>query len=416
MATEALTSVPRPRSGARVVVDPRTARRSIFPVLDGDDHGLSARLAVVVGRDRPKLTFFAGLLLAFVAIAVVSIALGLLLTQVLLPHTGLASADERFVRWLTRDRSGGLTDASLIGSMIAGGVVLPIVAGVTALAAALMRQWRVVGFLIFAPGAGGGRVPGDDARRPPPAPGRAPPRRPARRRELLLRPHRGLDRRLLRYRAAPDLADPRTAPLRSRSGRSRSRSRSSSRSRACTAACTIRSTSPAACSSASPCSPRWCSSAAPPATRPRRGRRVDTRAEGRGRRACGQDLRRRPARAAARARGGRRRRSALGRGAEEPQRAQAGQARAEGRRRADLRLGRRRHRAALPRHGRGHEGARRDRAGRDGEPVRDEPRHPAGHPSRPSRSACAASGAASTSAASTASASASWPAPGSTRR
>ena len=40
-------------------------------------------------------------------------------------------------------------DASLIGSMIAGGVVLPIVAGVTALAAALMRQWRVVGFLVF---------------------------------------------------------------------------------------------------------------------------------------------------------------------------------------------------------------------------------------------------------------------------
>jgi undecaprenyl-diphosphatase len=29
-------------------------------------------------------------------------------------------------------------------------VVLPIVAGVTALAAAVMRQWRVVGFLVFA--------------------------------------------------------------------------------------------------------------------------------------------------------------------------------------------------------------------------------------------------------------------------
>ena len=70
---------------------------------------------------------------------------------------------------------------------------------------------------------------------------------------------------------------------------------------------------------------------------------------------------------------------------------EAGQARAEGRRRAALRLGRRRHRAAVPRHGRGDEGARRDRAGRDGEPVRDEPRHPAGHPAgrrdRPARRA-----------------------------
>jgi membrane-associated phospholipid phosphatase len=68
---------------------------------------------------------------------------------VLLSGTGLASADERFVRSLTNSRSSGLTDASLVGSIIAGGVVLPIVAGVTGLAAALMRQWRVVGFLVF---------------------------------------------------------------------------------------------------------------------------------------------------------------------------------------------------------------------------------------------------------------------------
>ena len=188
-----------------------------------------------------------------------------------------------------------------------------------------------------------------------------------------------------------DLADPKPRSRRSRSGRPRSRSRSSSRSRACTAACTIRSTSPAASSSASPSWPRWCSSAAPPVTRPPRGRRVDEGAEGRGRRACGQDVRRRPRRAAARPRGGGHRRSALGGGAEEPQGSEAGQACAEGRRGAALRLGRRRHRAAVPRHGRGDEGARRDRAGRDGEPVRDEPRHPAGHPAgrrdRPARRA-----------------------------
>ena len=119
-------------------------------MLDGDEHGPSARLAAALGRDHPKRTFFAGIFIAFFAIAAASIALGLLLTEVLLPRHGLAAADERFVRSLARPRSGGLTDASLIGSIIAGGVVLPIVAGVTALAAALMRQWRVVGFLVFA--------------------------------------------------------------------------------------------------------------------------------------------------------------------------------------------------------------------------------------------------------------------------
>ena len=149
MMTDALPGLPTSRVGARVEIASSPVRRSIFPVLDGDEHGLSARLADALGHDRPKRTFFLGLFLAFLAIAVASIALGLLLTDVLLPRTGIAAADERFVRWLTDSRSSGLTDASLIGSIIAGGVVLPIVAGVTALASAVMRQWRVVGFLIF---------------------------------------------------------------------------------------------------------------------------------------------------------------------------------------------------------------------------------------------------------------------------
>jgi undecaprenyl-diphosphatase len=37
-----------------------------------------------------------------------------------------------------------------VGSIIAGGVVLPIVAGVAALAACLARRWRLAGFLLFA--------------------------------------------------------------------------------------------------------------------------------------------------------------------------------------------------------------------------------------------------------------------------
>jgi len=43
-----------------------------------------------------------------------------------------------------------LTDASLVGSIIAGGVVLPIIAGVAAVAACLARHWRLAGFLLFA--------------------------------------------------------------------------------------------------------------------------------------------------------------------------------------------------------------------------------------------------------------------------
>jgi undecaprenyl-diphosphatase len=43
-----------------------------------------------------------------------------------------------------------LTEASLIGSIMAGGVVLPIVAGVVAMVAAAARKWRLAAFLLFA--------------------------------------------------------------------------------------------------------------------------------------------------------------------------------------------------------------------------------------------------------------------------
>ena len=54
------------------------------------------------------------------------------------------------ISFLARHRSGGLTDASLVGSIIAGGVVLPIVAGVALVVAAVARHWRLAGFLLLA--------------------------------------------------------------------------------------------------------------------------------------------------------------------------------------------------------------------------------------------------------------------------
>ena len=61
--------------------EPSPVQRSILPVLDGDEHGVSARLAEALGRDRPKRTFFVGLFIAFVAIAVASILLGVLVKR-----------------------------------------------------------------------------------------------------------------------------------------------------------------------------------------------------------------------------------------------------------------------------------------------------------------------------------------------
>ena len=98
------------------------------------------------------MTFVYGLVLAFLAISAISIGAGLLVTHVLLHVHGVVGADGSLVRFLVHHRSGGLTEASLVGSIVAGGVVLPII-GVTALVvAAVFRHWRLACFLAFALG------------------------------------------------------------------------------------------------------------------------------------------------------------------------------------------------------------------------------------------------------------------------
>jgi len=47
-------------------------------------------------------------------------------------------------------RTPARTDASVVGSIIAGGVVLPIVAGVVALVCVALRKWRIAAFTVFA--------------------------------------------------------------------------------------------------------------------------------------------------------------------------------------------------------------------------------------------------------------------------
>jgi membrane-associated phospholipid phosphatase len=117
------------------------------PVLD-----VGRWLVASLGRCHPVRTFLVGVFLSLASVAGLSILLGLLVTRVIVRDGGIAGADESFVRVLSHHRSSGLTSASLIGSIMAGGVVLPIVVGVCGLFAALLKQWRVGVFLVFALG------------------------------------------------------------------------------------------------------------------------------------------------------------------------------------------------------------------------------------------------------------------------
>lgn len=146
MSVETITS--REYSRAR----PEAERDGIlaFPVLDKEPGRVGRRLATLPGAGHPVWTYLCGMLIAFAVIASLSIAAGLLVTSALLHVRGIAGDDESLVRYLAHHRSNGLTDASLIGSVVAGGVVLPIIAGVAALVALVAKHWRLAGFLIFA--------------------------------------------------------------------------------------------------------------------------------------------------------------------------------------------------------------------------------------------------------------------------
>jgi undecaprenyl-diphosphatase len=104
---------------------------------------------MLAGRP-PAAAFFAALVVGFAAFAAFSIAIGFLVTHLLLHVGGVNSADESLVDWLVRHRTPARTDASFIGSSIGGGLVLPILVGSIALVCVLWRRWRIAAFVVFA--------------------------------------------------------------------------------------------------------------------------------------------------------------------------------------------------------------------------------------------------------------------------
>jgi undecaprenyl-diphosphatase len=94
--------------------------------------------------------FILVMLAGLAVIAAISIGLGLLVTRVVEPAWGIGAANERVNEWLAVHRTATRTHGSLLGSIIAGGVVLPIVAGCCGIVFAVARRWRIAAFFVFA--------------------------------------------------------------------------------------------------------------------------------------------------------------------------------------------------------------------------------------------------------------------------
>ena len=120
------------------------------PVLDSREGGWAERVAGLLAGLHPAVVFLVVVVAGLAVIAALSIAVGFFITRVVEPAWGIGSADERVNTWLAVHRTPARTHASLIGSIVAGGVVLPILVGSLALVCAILRKWRIAAFFVFA--------------------------------------------------------------------------------------------------------------------------------------------------------------------------------------------------------------------------------------------------------------------------
>ena len=123
--------------------------RWAVPLLDARRGGPAERFAFRLPRHHPAAVFLAAILAGLAVLVLIAIALGLLVTDVLLDAGGLARTDDRAVTSLVAERTPFLTDVSEVGSALGGAPLLPILVGTIALVCALLRKWRIAAFAVF---------------------------------------------------------------------------------------------------------------------------------------------------------------------------------------------------------------------------------------------------------------------------
>jgi PAP2 superfamily len=100
--------------------------RSAVPLLDAHERGPARRFAHRLRGHHPAAVFCAAILAGVAVLCLTAVALGLLVTDVLLHAGGVERADESAVRSIVAERTPLLTDASAVGSTLGGAPFLPI--------------------------------------------------------------------------------------------------------------------------------------------------------------------------------------------------------------------------------------------------------------------------------------------------
>ena len=102
-----------------------------------------------LGATHPVRVFLSTVVAGYALLVGLTIAAGLLLTELLVPNRGFEKWDNDINRWLAERRSPGLTDLSWVGSTLAGGLVIPAVVGVLLFVFLVKRSWLLAAFTLF---------------------------------------------------------------------------------------------------------------------------------------------------------------------------------------------------------------------------------------------------------------------------
>lgn len=119
-------------------------------VLEPRPHGPATGVSRRLSGWHPAAVFAVTTVAGYVVLAALAIAWGLLLVHALLPIHGVGSADEHVNEVLARHRSSGLNHATSIGSAIGDIPAIPALVALAVVVAALLRRWRVAGFVLCA--------------------------------------------------------------------------------------------------------------------------------------------------------------------------------------------------------------------------------------------------------------------------
>jgi len=146
-----LDTWPHEATAAGAEGDQHLPRRtpSDVPLLEAKPESLAEAFSRHIGGQRPAVVFLAAVATGYAALLALTVAVGLVLTRLLLPIGGFAAWEESINRWLADHRDPNLEHLSWIGSTLAGGVVIPVVVGACLVAFLAFRRWRLAAFVLF---------------------------------------------------------------------------------------------------------------------------------------------------------------------------------------------------------------------------------------------------------------------------